>query len=234
MIKIDNVEINGWGAAIRGMRNPLASWDNSDSIICPPSEYFEDCRAETNTCPRNEADDWKDSVYCVGANDLELMKKLSMAGDDHAKYLRMINVTYDITAPFYLYKELETYKVGTVSNSCSTMHTILKKEITWEDFSTEHLNYQSKKRLSELIVWINHCRRQSIKEQSKDWWWQIIQLLPSSYNQKRTMQVNYQVLKNIYYSRKNHKLDEWKQFCEWIESLPYARELICNKSKKDV
>lgn len=229
MIKIDNVEITGWGAAIRGMRNPLASWDNSDSTICPPASYFEDCRIETSKCPRGDDEDWKDSVYCVGVNDLELMKKLSIAGNDHAKYLRMINITYDITAPLYLHKELETYKIGTVSNSCSTMHTILKKEITWEDFSTEHLNYQSKKRLSELIAWLNFCRKQSIKEKSKDWWWQIIQLLPSSYNQKRTIQMNYQVLKNIYYSRKNHKLDEWRYFCGWIENLPYAKELICNK-----
>ncbi len=232
MIKIDNVEITGWGAAIRGMRNPLASWDNSDSTICPPSDYFEDCRAETNICPRNEEDDWKDSVYCVGANDLELMKKLSMAGDDHAKYLRMINVSCDIIAPLYWIAEHDTYKVGATRNSCSFMHKGLSKPFAINDFSIsdEKIAYSI---WETLIDTLNNLRELYIETKDDKVFFEIRQLLPSGYNQRYTWQANYQVLKNIYYARKNHKLDEWKQFCKWIESLPYAKELICNKNNKD-
>lgn len=217
MIKIENTEVFGWEAAIRGMRNPMNSWDKSDSIF--------------------DGNKW-----CLGENDLNLMKSLSKAGTDHSKFMRMINVTMDITAPFYLWKEFSTYKVGTVANSCSTMHKITAKKFTLDDFSHEHLISDTKKHLLETIKLLNDCRdvynnwddipKARIDPQinsKKDVWWQMIQLLPTSYNQRRTIQLNYQVLKNIYHSRKNHRLDEWHTFCEWIESLPYAKELICDK-----
>ena len=196
MIKIENTEVSGFEAAIRGMRNPLNSWAKSDSDF------------ETNT---------------LGDNDYQLALKLAKAGTDHRKFMRMINVTVDITAPIYFFKEFSTYKVGTVCNSCSTMHTIHKKEFTLDDFSCDHLTDFSRNRLDDLIAHLNFCRKNFIETNDKDWWWQMIQLLPSSYNQKRTIQLNYEVLANIYKSRQNHKLDEWREFCSWIETLSYSK-----------
>lgn len=200
MIKISNVLTFGWAAAIRGMRNPMNSWDKSDS-----------------------------GVRGVGAADYELMKKLAAAGSDHAKFLRMINVTVDINAPLYWWKEFDTYKVGTVANSCSTMHKIHAKEFTLDDFSHEHLNDYTIEILKWVVKALNSNRKEYLLTRDKEYWWQMIQLLPSSYNQLRTVQLNYQVLKNMYYARKEHKLDEWRQFCDWIETLPYS-ELITGRT----
>lgn len=204
MIKIENTEVFGWEAAIRGMRNPMNSWDKSDSYWGFP-EYPD--------------------IFYVGENDLKLMKNLSKAGNDHGKYLRMINVTCDITAPLYWWKEFDTYKVGTVANSCSTMHKIHAKEFELDDFSHEHLLWELYGILHSTINILNNCREKFIETKDKIYWWQMIQLLPSSYNQRRTVQLNYQVLKTMYHARKNHKLDEWREFCEWCESLPYFKEL---------
>lgn len=220
MLRIENVDIFGWESAIRGMRNPKNSWDNSDSHLWESSNRFE-----------------------VGKNDLKLMRTLAHAGSDHGKFLRMINVTLDITAPLYWWKEFDTYKVGTVANSCSTMHKIHAKEFERSDFSEEHLIVDDAK--TELLSWgqetnimvspdnllniivgcLNNYRKMYLETKDKKWWWQMIQLLPSSYNQKRTVQVNYAVLKNMYHARKNHKLDEWHVLCEWIETLPYFRDI---------
>lgn len=206
MIKIENTEVSGWRAAIRGMRNPMNSWDKSDS-------FYDNGR-----------------LIC-GENDLKLMKKLANAGEDHGKFLRFVNVTMDIVAPLYWWKEFDTYKVGTVANSCSTMHKIQAKEFTLNDFSHEHLVPQNKDLLDRDIVgFLNLARTKFLKTKNKTYWWQLIQLLPSSYNQKRTIQLNYAVLKNIYHARKNHKLDEWHVFCDWILTLPYARELIVGEA----
>lgn len=209
MIKLENLETNGWEASIRGCRNPYNSWDKSDS-----KKSFSEIEYNAK--------------FIVGDNDLKLMQKLSKAGSDHAKFLRMINVTVDITAPLYWWKEYDTYKVGTVANSCSTMHKIHDKEFTIEDFSCEHLGDMGKDTLLCVIKAMNTARELFVTSKQKWYWYQMIQLLPTSYNQKRTVQLNYQVLKNIYHARKNHKLDEWREFCKWIEVLPYARELICN------
>lgn len=203
MIKIENVEVLGWEHAIRGMRNPLNSWDKSDS-------HYE----------------WGGDDYNVGSNDLDLMKRLAAAGSDHSKYRRMITVYADILAPLYWWKEYDTYKVGTVANSCSTMHKIHAKEFVIDDFSCEHLiNEWYFTTLNIIIDALNSARECYLETKNKDYWWQMIQLLPSSYNQKRTVMLNYEVLKNMYHARKNHKLDEWREFCEWVETLPYA-ELI--------
>lgn len=201
MIKIENVEVFGWEAAIRGMRNPKNSWAKSDS------KYAEPFAVE------------------VGPNDLDLMTRLRNAGTDHRKFMRMIAVYVDITAPLYWFKEFDTYKVGTVCNSCSTMHKIHAKEFTMDDFSCEHLDKEGRKLLHQKICYLNKNREKFIETKDKVYWWQMIQLLPSSYNQKRTIMLNYEVLANMYHSRKNHKLDEWHTFCEWVESLPYS-ELI--------
>ena len=219
MITITDVETFGWGAAIRGMRNPMNSWDMSDT-----SFDFPDCES----CPHLDEDCGMMCVDCVvvGQNDLKLMKSLSKAGSDHGKFLRMINVTFDCNAPLYWWKEADTYKVGTVANSCSTMHKIHAKEFTIDDFSHEHLELNFNRELLDNII---HClnvnREQFLETKDKQYWWQMIQLLPSSYNQLRTVQLNYQVLKNMYHARKHHKLDEWRDFCKFIESLPYS-ELI--------
>ena len=213
MIKIENVDVFGWQAAIRGMRNPLNSWDKRDS-------YF------------------GFTGFQAGEKDLKLMTTLSKAGSDHGKFLRMINVTLDITAPLYWWKEFDTYKVGTVVNACSTMHKIHDKEFGLDDFSHEHLfnddgqechHEKSIKILEYLISILNYNRMRFLATNDKQFWWQLIQLLPSSYNQKRTIQLNYQVLKSMYFARRNHKLDEWVEFCNWIETLPYAKELILNE-----
>lgn len=220
MIKITNTEVYGWEAAIRGMRNPMNSWDKSDSDF-----DFPDC----SFCPHYGNVSKCDIMDCtvIGNNDLSLMKKLGNAGPDHGKFLRMITVTADILAPLYWYKEFDTYKVGTVANSCSTMHKIHAKPFVLDDFSHEHLTPSSLEVLLETINIMNSFRNSFLQTKSKSMWWQLIQLLPSSYNQLRTVQLNYQVLKNMYHARKNHKLDCWREFCKWIETLPYAEELIC-------
>lgn len=218
MLKIENTEVLGWDAAIRGMRNPLNSWEKSDSQFVRDSDYG--C---FGVCPCAELVDC-DCCH-VGPNDLKLMNTLRNAGTDHRKFMRMITVYLDITAPLYWWKEFDTYKVGTVANSCSTMHKIAAKEFTLEDFSHEHLGYQSIRVLKDTIKVMNDFREEFIKDHEKVNWWQMIQLLPSSYNQKRTVMLNYEVLANIYKSRQHHKLDEWHTLCYWIESLPYS-ELI--------
>ena len=228
MIKIENTEIIGWEAAIRGMRNPMNSWEKSDSEFDrEPRNYFDE-----NGTPCTDL-----RKFVIGPNDLDLMKQLRNAGTDHRKFMRMITVYVDITAPLYWWKEFDTYKVGTVANSCSTMHKIAAKEFTLEDFSHEHLLekeddmlWSAQNILDEVIMGLNHYRKKYLETKDKKYWWQMIQLLPSSYNQKRTVMMNYEVLANIYKSRKNHKLDEWKEFCEWIETLPYS-ELITGNLK---
>lgn len=208
MIKITNAEVFGWDAAIRGMRNPMNSWDKSDS-----KHWHE-------TIVGHEVE-----RRVVGNADLTLMKRLVKAGSDHAKFMRMINVTMDVIAPLYWWSEYDTYKVGTVANSCSKMHKLASKEFTLEDFSHEHLMRGGLECIKNLCKDLNMCREQYLAKHDKEWWWQMIQLLPSSYNQKRTVQLSYAVLRNMYHARRNHKLDEWRDFCSWVESLPYA-ELI--------
>jgi hypothetical protein len=216
MIRIDNTEVFGWESAIRGMRNPMNSWDKSDSNY----DYEH---------PWCLGDLYIEIPVCIGPNDLALMKKLVNAGSDHSKFMRMINVTADITAPLYWWKEYDTYKVGTVANSCSTMHKIHDGEFTLDDFSHEHLTDHFATDLKCTILSLNYARKKFLETKDKTYWWQMIQLLPSSYNQKRTVQLNYAVLSNMYHSRKSHKLDEWRTFCKWVESLPYAKELICDE-----
>ena len=244
MIKLENTEVVGWDHAIRGMRNPLNSWDKSDSEFIRDPDYG--C---SGNCPCEDIDGRCDCCF-IGSNDLDLMKRLRNAGTDHRKFMRMITVYVDITAPLYWWKEFDTYKVGTVANSCSTMHKIHEKEFTLDDFSCEHLfkeddvggmyysataeeEFTSIDVLKVIIEALNTYRKTYIAVKadtvsdydntSKEYWWQMIQLLPSSYNQKRTVMLNYEVLANIYKSRRNHKLDEWKDFCKWIEGLPYSK-----------
>lgn len=212
MLKIEKTEVLGIEHAIRGMRNPLNSWDKSDSY--------------------KEKDFKNDEYFVVGDKDLALMAKLSGAGTDHRKFMRMITVYVDITAPLYWWKEFDTYKVGTVANSCSTMHKIHEKEFVLDDFSYEHLvkpddtwNNTSLAILKLVINKLNSCRSDFNSTNNKESWYEMIQLLPSSYNQKRTLMLNYEVLSNIHHSRRNHKLDEWHTFCDWIESLQLS-ELI--------
>ena len=208
MIQIDKVEVFGWEAAIRGMRNSFNSWDKSDS--------------------RYNADSGR---YEVGPADIELMDRLSRSGPSHAKFLRYINVTLDITAPRYWWAEMDTYKVGTVRNSCSTMHKVQAKEFERADFSCEHLDEESLAALDTLISVMNRARDGfNSCGKNKDDWWQMIQLLPASLNQKATVQLNYQVLQNIYFTRKDHRLDEWHTFCRWIEELPYSQLIIGKRS----
>ena len=225
MIKFEHTEVVGWEAAIRGMRNPLESWEKSDSGYCLDSLACHSCEENRNDC--KEHIDGHD--YILGPNDLSLMMKLRKAGTDHRKFMRMLVVYCDILAPLYWWKEFDTYKVGTVANSCSTMHTIHKKEFTTEDFSNEHLDRESYNLLEDIVANLNICRKRYLNSKNKDEWWQMIQLLPSSYNQKRTVMLNYEVLANMYKSRKDHKLDEWHEFCDWIKTLPYS-ELIVGKS----
>lgn len=257
MLKIENVDIYGWEAAIRGMRNPMNSWDMSDSYVgcpemsCKECEFFCECEVEGD--------------FIAGDNDLALMKKLANAGADHGKFLRYLIVQVDITAPFYWWKEFKTYRKGRKfmddgdeildpddfelfieTNSCSTMHKIHAKEFTMDDFSCEHLynviehpvtlKFDSENPpdpftscpmgcMEITVGMLNYCRENFLETKDKEWWWQMIQLLPSSYNQRRTVQLNYQVLKAMYHARRNHKLDEWHTFCDWIETLPCS-ELI--------
>lgn len=232
MLKIENTEVMGWEHAIRGMRNPKNSWEKTDSYPavdcgkCGKIEREDICKKEDRNCTGFEC-------FEVGPNDLKLMTTLRNAGTDHRKFMRMITVYLDITAPLYWWKEFDTYKVGTVANSCSTMHKIAAKEFTLEDFSHEHLDVVSRSCL-EGVIHILNLNRDSFNKNAYDDpkipWWQMIQLLPSSYNQKRTVMLNYEVLANIYKSRRNHKLDEWHTFCDWIESLPYS-ELITGEKK---
>ena len=223
MLKLENTEVIGWEAAIRGMRNPLNSWDKSDS--------HKDGCGYTPLC-------YKSKDYTVGPNDFDLMKRLRNAGTDHRKFMRMITVYVDITAPLYWWKEFDTYKVGTVANSCSTMHKIADKEFTFDDFSHEklinsacmeiqeqHIRLSPIQTLATTIECLNAYRDLYLQTKDKKYWWQMIQLLPSSYNQRRTIMLNYEVLANMYKSRKNHKLDEWHVLCDWIKTLPYS-ELI--------
>ena len=230
MIKFENTEVMGWEAVIRGMRNPMNSWEKSDSGICFDTVACHTCRADRNHCKSRI----ENKEFVVGYNDMNLMTRLRNAGTDHRKFMRMIAVYVDITAPLYWWKEFDTYKVGTVANSCSTMHKIAEKEFTIEDFSCEHLENSWLVHLKETIKLLNEARdayHWCNTDAKKEWWWQMIQLLPSSYNQKRTVMLNYEVLANIYKSRNNHKLDEWSVgFMDWIKSLPYS-ELITGKEK---
>lgn len=233
MLKIEHTEVVGWSAAIRGMRNPKNSWEKSDSFIpCHHKTKCHECE-DNQKCAYYFEDGglpYKKDDF-IGTNDIDLMTRLRNAGTDHRKFMRMITVYLDITAPLYYWKEFDTYKVGTVANSCSTMHKIADKEFTLEDFSCEHLENSWLAHLKETIRLLNDARdayNWCNTDAKKEWWWQMIQLLPSSYNQKRTVMLNYEVLANMYKSRRNHKLDEWHTFCDWIESLPYS-ELITGK-----
>ena len=228
MLKIENTEVLGWEHAIRGMRNPMNSWEKSDSRSCGTCGDCDIC-IDYDNCPF----DHDGHKFVIGPNDLDLMTRLRNAGTDHRKFMRMITVYLDINAPLYWWKEFDTYKVGTVANSCSTMHKIHDKEFTLADFSTEHLYPEVREAFKNTIIkCLNEARKTynflSDTPGKKDAWWQMIQLLPTSYNQKRTVMLNYEVLANIYKSRRNHKLDEWHTFCDWIEELPYS-ELITGK-----
>ena len=226
MLKIENFEVLGWEHAIRGMRNPMNSWEKSDSFLCRDDDISpcpEDCSFR-GKCPVYGTEDF----FVLGPNDYTLMKNLRNAGTDHRKFMRMITVYVDITAPLYWWKEFDTYKVSTTSNSCSTMHKIADKKFTPDDFSTEHLVGKSFAALKNTIEVMNLEREHYLATKDKDCWWQMIQLLPQSYNQKRTIMLNYEVLATIYRQRKGHKLDEWRDFCKWIEQLPYS-ELITDK-----
>ena len=251
MIRIENVAVYGWEAAVRGARNPMNSWDKSDSNYgCRLKKgrdnvnwdrhkdgeitFCKDCGWCDSLCdytdPHNEHQE-----YIIGKNDHKLIRSLANAGPDHGKFLRMITVSLDITAPLYWWKEFDTYKVGTVANSCSTMHKIHAKEFSLDDFSHEHLGEDvvvngenlniSLDCLHQIIRVLNTARQWFVETCDKKYWWQLIQLLPSSYNQRRTVLLNYQVLKTMYRARKNHKLDEWRDFCDFICTLPYS-ELI--------
>lgn len=227
MIKTENADVLGWEAAIRGMRNPMNSWDKSDSNNSCPMSY------DNGGC---DCCDYCSINFQVGPNDKDLMKRLRNAGTDHRKFMRMLTVYVDITAPLYWWKEFDTYQVGVVKNSCSTMHKIAAKEFTLDDFSHEHLDiyrehamyaptkyrFSSTDLLKLEIDVLNQCRDKYLETKDKKYWWQMIQLLPSSYNQKRTVMLNYEVLANMYKSRKNHKLDEWRELCEWMRGLPYS------------
>lgn len=236
MIKIENVEVVGWEAAIRGMRNPMNSWDKSDSEWCPNGTGYGACYFDHRSICVHRGDDECiekcEPKFYIGQNDHSLMMNLRNAGTDHRKFMRMITVYVDITAPLYWWKEHDQYKVGTTTNSCSTMHKIADKEFAREDFSHEHLGKDvmvngenlniSLDCLDQTVRLLNTARQWYLETKDKKYWWQMIQLLPSSYNQKRTVMLNYEVLANIYESRKNHKLDEWVEFCQWIKTLPYA------------
>lgn len=259
MIKIENVEVMGWEAAIRGMRNPMNSWEKSDSFIpCFRKTKCHECEVNQKCAYYfDDGEPYKKDKF-IGLNDLDLMTRLRNAGTDHRKFMRMITVYLDITAPLYFFKEFDTYKVGTVANSCSTMHKIADKEFTLEDFSCEHLvdTMDIEPECPELLMdvtpyqdgsicfspggvlaytvrMLNICRNAYLKTKDKKYWWQMIQLLPTSYNQRRTVMLNYEVLANIYKSRRNHKLDEWHTFCDWIKTLPYSQLITGIENKED-
>lgn len=222
MLKIEKTDIHGWEAAIRGARNSFNSWDKSDSGR--DADWYGDDSVVV------DADSEEYIVLHIGPNDQKLMKKLAKAGPSHAKYRRFITVTMDVTGPLYWWKEMDTYKVGTVGNSCSTMHKIADKEFELEDFSIEHLYPGTLPTFKAILAELNCHRYGYLHTDYKEDWWQMIQLLPSSYNQKRTLLMNYEVLANIYHQRKGHKLDEWQTFCEWIERLPMS-EIITGEEK---
>lgn len=243
MLKIENVEIHGWEPAIRGMRNPKNSWAKSDSTN---EENCEECiyYADYTVCKYNHIHECLN--FKAGPNDLDLMTRLRNAGTDHRKFMRMIVVYMDVTAPLYWWKEFDTYKVGTAANSCSTMHKIADKEFTFDDFSHEkliksvcmeiqeqHIRISPIQALATTIECLNSYRDLYLQTKDKKYWWQMIQLLPSSYNQRRTVMLNYEVLANIYKSRRNHKLDEWHTFCDLIESLPYSKLITGREEKND-
>lgn len=250
MLKISNFEVLGWEHAIRGMRNPMNSWAKSDSeFIAADGKHHDICG---NSAPWYGSDGWPETL--IGEQDLDLMKSLRNAGTDHRKFMRMITVYLDITAPLYWWKEFDTYKVGTVANSCSTMHKIAAKKFTLEDFSYEHLGVPTfatnengkdvpvvqnlweeslKRTINDLNIARDFYLSSNEPGLKKQYWWQMIQLLPSSYNQKRTVMLNYEVLANIYKSRRNHKLDEWHTFCDWIEELPYSEIITGYEEEKD-
>ena len=228
MIEFENVDVFGGEASIRGLRSPMNSWDNSDSWYgCKCGDYG---KTESKYCDEHCT---ADCTFCIGNNDLDLMKKLIAAGSDHSKFMRMINVTLDITAPLYWWKEFGTYEVGTIRNSCSTMHKIHSKEFTLDDFSFEDFEVEDGEIFlsdcfTNVVADCEMLRKLFVETGDKKYWRGLIQLLPESYNQRATVQLNYAVLRNMYHSRKNHKLDCWRTFCEWIETLPYAKELICD------
>lgn len=256
MLKIEKTEVVGWEAAIRGMRNPMNSWEQSDSDYRPIL-----CKRCDN-CMSYQLEKWDDCEQCeveqqtkahdgfmIGPNDYDLMMRLRNAGTDHRKFMRMLVVYVDITAPLYWWKEFDTYKVGTVANSCSTMHKIADKEFTFDDFSVEQLLGREDDpftvsvssdgtKLSpiglmlDIISMLNGCRAKYLKTKDKKYWWQMIQLLPTSYNQRRTIMMNYEVLANIYKSRRHHKLYEWHTFCDWIEGLPYSEMITGERNAK--
>ena len=265
MIRIENTEVVGWEAAIRGMRNPMNSWAKSDSSVCAYSRHVPHCKdCEYADSCNPEEDMYK--KYIVGPNDHDLMIRLAKGGSVHAKYRRMIVVYVDIAAPLYWWKEFDTYKVGTVANSCSTMHKIHEKEFTLEDFSTEYLkNYDGFQENGKNVAYflkdfeytvkaLNTARKLYLQTGDKQYWWQMIQLLPSSYDQRRTVMLNYEVLAGIYPMRKDHKLDEWRVhetpierrnhnkdfssgmwgFCDWIESLPYSEIITARAEEKEI
>jgi hypothetical protein len=210
MIKFDRVSVMNWENAIRGARNPMNSWEKSDSQYCG-GQKLEDCE-KWQTCHMD---------YCVGENDLALMMRLRNAGTDHRKFMRQIFVSVDITAPLYWWKEADTYTVGKTQNSCSTMHKIHAKEFTIDDFSHEHI--EDTNMLWMIPDELNKWRSLYLETKDKRYWWQMIQLLPTSYNQLRTVTLNYEVLANMYAARKEHKLDEWRDLCAWIKTLPYSQ-----------
>ena len=250
MIKIEDVEVMGMRKAIKGMRNALNSWDKSDSYTCDfaliQRNICGDCRfynMETYNCnfPYGFMNEDAENSYIIGEVDMKLCKNLIKAGSADRKFLRMIHVQADVTAPLYWWKEFDTYKVGTVANSCSTMHTIHKKEFTLDDFSTDHFwdktnevhgsipgyyGVNSSDRLRDLLKYLNWMRTMFIETKDKAYWWQMIQLFPSSFNQMRTIDLDYETLFSIYHQRKCHKLDEWREFCKWIETLPYMKEFL--------
>lgn len=254
LLKIENTEVMGFEPAIRGMRNPKNSWEKSDSGRCLTHgpAHCSECAYIHSGCNGSETD--LDTRYIIGPDDLKLMTTLRNAGTDHRKFMRMITVYVDITGPLYWWKEFKTYRAGRrfgddepniidegyleydiEMNSCSTMHKIADKEFVLDDFSHEHLLtgepipgriYSAMGMMVATVENLNLFRKLYLKTKDKKYWWQMIQLLPTSYNQKRTVMLNYEVLANMYKSRKDHKLDEWHEFCAWIETLPYAKELI--------
>lgn len=226
MIKIENVETMGWGGAIRGMRNAMNSWDKSDSKFCCLSCITTDVNLDEEDCNFMCGGNLYRGFLQIGKADMKLCKNLIKAGSPDRKFMRMIHVQADVTAPLYFWKEFSTYKVGTTANSCSTMHTLHKRDLTIDDFSHEHLVSTSLDCLNETIKTINTTRQYFVDMKLKGDWWQMIQLLPSSFNQMRTIDLDYETLFSIYHQRKNHKLDEWREFCKWIETLPYMKEFL--------
>lgn len=254
MLKISNFEVMGWEHAIRGMRNSMNSWDKSDSFTCETCKnnhpgYDITMSEECGGCCSWNTKYESDGTFALGPNDLDLMMNLRNAGTDHRKFMRMITVYVDITAPLYWWKEFDTYKVGTVANSCSTMHKIAEKEFTLGDFSHEHMldvegeaiefnnapgDYWNSIAVLDITVRVlNMYRQRYLETKDEKYWWQMIQLLPSSYNQKRTVMLNYEVLANIHKGRRNHKLDEWHTFCNWIEELPYSEVITGYEEEKN-